>query len=63
MIVPTAFPAILLAASKTSIVNTMFDDTFAGIHKLEFFDWALMVPYFLMLRLSPLRDDSPVLEA
>src|SRR4051812_14791265 len=29
--------------------NLMFDDTFKGIHHLEFFDWAIMVPYFSVL--------------
>jgi cellulose synthase/poly-beta-1,6-N-acetylglucosamine synthase-like glycosyltransferase len=27
----------------------MFDDTFAGIHRLGWFDWALLVPYFGIL--------------
>ncbi len=27
----------------------MFDDTFAGVHHLDFFDWALLAPYFLLL--------------
>ncbi len=27
----------------------MFDDTFAGIHQLELFDWALLIPYFVLL--------------
>jgi cellulose synthase/poly-beta-1,6-N-acetylglucosamine synthase-like glycosyltransferase len=27
----------------------MFDDTFAGIHRLGWFDWALLVPYFGVL--------------
>ena len=27
----------------------MFDDTFAGIHQLAWFDWAIMIPYFGIL--------------
>jgi cellulose synthase/poly-beta-1,6-N-acetylglucosamine synthase-like glycosyltransferase len=29
--------------------DSLFDPTFAGIHKLAFFDWALLVPYFTVL--------------
>jgi cellulose synthase/poly-beta-1,6-N-acetylglucosamine synthase-like glycosyltransferase len=43
-------PAFLLLASATSqLVRSLFDDTFAGIHQLDWFDWALMIPYFTML--------------
>ncbi len=44
-------PALLLAASSMSdqLVNVLTDDTFAGIHRLEFFDWALLLPYFALL--------------
>jgi cellulose synthase/poly-beta-1,6-N-acetylglucosamine synthase-like glycosyltransferase len=31
------------------LVNTLTDDTFAGIHHLEFFDYALLIPYFAVL--------------
>src|SRR4051812_13874761 len=31
------------------VMNAMFDDTFKGIHHLEFFDWAILVPYFSVL--------------
>ena len=27
----------------------MFDDTFAGIHQLGWFDWAMLIPYFTVL--------------
>ena len=46
-----ALPLALL--NNTSTVDQMrralFDDTFAGIHQLAFFDYAMMVPYFLVL--------------
>ncbi len=43
-------PALLLAASTTSrLVNGLFDDTFAGIHSLSWFDLALLIPYFSIL--------------
>ena len=29
----------------------MFDDTFAGIHQLSWFDWAILIPYFGILRI------------
>jgi cellulose synthase/poly-beta-1,6-N-acetylglucosamine synthase-like glycosyltransferase len=31
------------------LTQALFDDTFAGIHQLAWFDYALMVPYFLLL--------------
>jgi cellulose synthase/poly-beta-1,6-N-acetylglucosamine synthase-like glycosyltransferase len=45
-------PAFLLAATpsfSSRIVDALFDDTFKNIHHLEFFDWAIMVPYFAVL--------------
>jgi cellulose synthase/poly-beta-1,6-N-acetylglucosamine synthase-like glycosyltransferase len=43
-------PVALLAASVTSrFVNGLFDDTFAGIHSLSWFDLALLIPYFTIL--------------
>jgi cellulose synthase/poly-beta-1,6-N-acetylglucosamine synthase-like glycosyltransferase len=51
MLVSPHIPAVLLAASSMSdqLVNTFTDDTFAGIHHLEFFDYALLIPYFAVL--------------
>jgi cellulose synthase/poly-beta-1,6-N-acetylglucosamine synthase-like glycosyltransferase len=49
MIIATGVPAVLLATSTNPFVHSFFDDTFAGVHHLEFFDWALLVPYFLLL--------------
>jgi cellulose synthase/poly-beta-1,6-N-acetylglucosamine synthase-like glycosyltransferase len=45
----TGSPALLLASSTNQFVHSFFDDTFTGVHRLEFFDWALLVPYFLLL--------------
>ena len=45
-------PAFLLAGApsfSSRIADALFDDTFKGIHHLEFFDWAIMVPYFAVL--------------
>ncbi len=43
-------PALLLASSLTGqLIDSFSDNTFAGIHHLQFFDWALLVPYFLVL--------------
>jgi cellulose synthase/poly-beta-1,6-N-acetylglucosamine synthase-like glycosyltransferase len=33
----------------SQVVNSMFDDTFAGIYQLSLFDWSLLVPYFAIL--------------
>jgi hypothetical protein len=42
-------PALLLATTAQHLVQTFFDDTFAGVHRLDFFDWSLLVPYFVLL--------------
>jgi cellulose synthase/poly-beta-1,6-N-acetylglucosamine synthase-like glycosyltransferase len=46
-------PAMLLASSSSSaadrLFNALFDDTFSGIHRLVFFDYAIMLPYFAVL--------------
>jgi len=31
------------------MVRSLFDDTFAGIHQMAWFDWAMLIPYFLIL--------------
>jgi cellulose synthase/poly-beta-1,6-N-acetylglucosamine synthase-like glycosyltransferase len=47
-----AAPALLLAASWADQINrALFDDTFAGIHQLAWFDYALLIPYFTCLAL------------
>ena len=43
------FPLAILATNWTRLLS--FDDTFAGIHQLAWFDWALLVPYFSILAL------------
>ncbi|MCX6638318.1 MAG: glycosyltransferase [Acidobacteria bacterium] len=48
----TALPspfAILLAAPSGSLFRGLFDETFVGIHQLDWFDWAMMIPYFTVL--------------
>ena len=50
MVIAIAPPALLLATSTTDqLVRSLFDDTFNGIHHLEFFDWAMLIPYFAIL--------------
>src|SRR5262249_13322562 len=48
---PPTFPfACLLAVSTIDrFQRALFDDTFAGIHQLEWFDYALIIPYFTAL--------------
>ena len=42
--------ALLLVRSATDrFMQGLFDDTFTGIHKLAWFDWALLIPYFTVL--------------
>src|SRR6476661_6426554 len=45
-------PAFLLVGApslSSQFIDALYDNTFAGIHHLEFFDWAIMVPYFAVL--------------
>src|SRR5271165_5443185 len=50
MVITLTTPALLLATSTTDqLVRSLFDDTFNGVHHLEFFDWALLIPYFAIL--------------
>src|SRR6185436_19164996 len=47
---PSSIPFALLANSTVSqLTKALFDDTFAGIHRLGWFDWALLIPYFSIL--------------
>jgi cellulose synthase/poly-beta-1,6-N-acetylglucosamine synthase-like glycosyltransferase len=45
----SSFPALLVASSLDKLSRGLFDDTFAGIHHLRWFDWAILVPYFGLL--------------
>ena len=49
--VSTSLPVALLAANSSTerVLRGLFDDTFAGIHQLSWFDWALLIPYFSLL--------------
>src|SRR5580700_941023 len=31
------------------LVRSLFDNTFAGVHQLAWFDWAMLIPYFTIL--------------
>jgi cellulose synthase/poly-beta-1,6-N-acetylglucosamine synthase-like glycosyltransferase len=41
--------ALLLESALDRAIDSFFDPTFAGIHQLSWFDWALMIPYFGLL--------------
>ena len=43
------YPAILIAPAITKAIDTYLDPTFAGIHQLDWFDWAMLIPYFTVL--------------
>ncbi|HWF09073.1 MAG TPA: cellulose synthase family protein [Bryobacteraceae bacterium] len=49
------WPSLLLTSSidrmLQGVMRGMFDDTFAGIHQLSWFDWIILVPYFGILAL------------
>lgn len=42
-------PAFFVASTLHQLTRGLFDDTFAGIHQLSWFDWALLIPYFGIL--------------
>ncbi len=42
-------PSFLVVSTMDRITRGLFDDTFAGIHQLVWFDWAILVPYFGIL--------------
>jgi cellulose synthase/poly-beta-1,6-N-acetylglucosamine synthase-like glycosyltransferase len=44
---PLAF--LLFRSATDRFVQGLFDDTFTGIHKLAWFDWAMLIPYFTVL--------------
>ncbi|MGD0014202.1 MAG: glycosyltransferase [Bryobacteraceae bacterium] len=45
-----SMPALLLTLSTyQQIRRALLDDTFAGIYQLEWFDWAILIPYFVLL--------------
>jgi len=45
----STYPALLLASTLTKALDTFLDPTFSGIHQFDWFDWALMIPYFSVL--------------
>ncbi len=46
-----SIPLAFLVSNSTydQIKRNLFDDTFAGIHTLAWFDWAMLIPYFTVL--------------
>ncbi len=50
MVATSLTAALLLAvAPGAGYSDFLFDDTFAGIHQLSWFDWSLLVPYFAVM--------------
>src|SRR5580692_7995172 len=44
------FWAFLAAPGATGrLVRGLFDNTFAGVHQMAWFDWAMLIPYFTIL--------------
>ncbi len=48
---PAIYSLVMFAPKSAAdqLVRSMFDDTFAGIHHLAWFDWAILIPYFTAL--------------
>ena len=49
MLHPNLLPALLATSAFAKISRGLQDDTFVGIHRLGWFDWALLIPYFGVL--------------
>ena len=49
MVTGPVFFALSTAPAANRLFDALFDNTFTDIHRLEFFDWAMLVPYFLLL--------------
>jgi cellulose synthase/poly-beta-1,6-N-acetylglucosamine synthase-like glycosyltransferase len=50
MVTASLSAAFLFAVNPgAGFSDLLFDDTFAGIHQLSWFDWALMLPYFAVM--------------
>ncbi|HLJ16580.1 MAG TPA: glycosyltransferase [Bryobacteraceae bacterium] len=49
MVTSSLFAFAAAPDAVTRLMNSMFDNTFADIYHLEFFDWAMLVPYFVIL--------------
>jgi cellulose synthase/poly-beta-1,6-N-acetylglucosamine synthase-like glycosyltransferase len=47
---PVSHPALFLTVTVIQqLRRSLFDNPFAGIHKLAWFDWAMLIPYFGLL--------------
>lgn len=46
---PIAFLFLGAQSATDKVLEALMDDTFSGIHQLDWFDWAMMVPYFAVL--------------
>ena len=51
---PCPVPLAFAASPVDQYLRGMFDNTFTGIHQLSWFDWALLIPYFVVLALLSL---------
>jgi cellulose synthase/poly-beta-1,6-N-acetylglucosamine synthase-like glycosyltransferase len=49
LVVPDLFALLLATSPFQRAVNALNDDTFTGIHKLGWFDWSLLIPYFTIM--------------
>ena len=46
---PFAFLLLGAQSATDKMMDALFDDTFAGIHQLDWFDYTMLVPYFAVL--------------
>ncbi|MBC7926364.1 MAG: glycosyltransferase [Bryobacteraceae bacterium] len=49
MVTTSLSAGFLLALGMNRALDTFLDPTFEGIHRLGWFDWALLIPYFTVL--------------
>jgi len=46
---PAFFLASSLSSRTSQVIDAIFDDTFAGLYRLQPFDYAILLPYFAVL--------------
>ena len=47
--IPPPWAMLLASSTIEQLRRNLFDNSFAGIHQLDWFDWALLIPYFTIL--------------
>src|SRR5580704_17062764 len=49
MVISSIPVALLVNSAVGRLTQGLFDNTFSDVHRLSWFDWALLIPYFSIL--------------